>query len=90
MNVSINVVSDAFLQSTENKTLLRIIKHSNFHFDAIKIIKDVSTYWLLIDINKKWDSILIKLLSVTSVSRLNKAEALINSQWTLASSLRND
>ncbi len=50
MNVSINVVSDAFLQSTENKTLLRIIKHSNFHFDAIKIIKDVSTYWLLIDI----------------------------------------
>ncbi len=30
------------------------------------------------------------LVSVTSVSRLNKAEALINSQWTLASSLRND
>ncbi len=27
---------------------------------------------------------------VTSVPRLNKAEALINSQWTLASSLRND
>ncbi len=27
---------------------------------------------------------------VTNVSRLNKAEALINSQWTLASSLRND
>ena len=28
--------------------------------------------------------------SVTSVPRLYKAEALINSQWTLASSLRND
>jgi len=28
--------------------------------------------------------------SVTSVPRLNKAEVLINSQWTLASSLRND
>ncbi len=30
------------------------------------------------------------ILCVTSVPRLNKAEALINSQWTLASSLRND
>ena len=29
-------------------------------------------------------------INVTSVSRLNKTEALINSQWTLASSLRND
>jgi hypothetical protein len=28
--------------------------------------------------------------NVTSVPRLNKTEALINSQWTLASSLRND
>lgn len=72
MNVSINVVLDAFLQSTENKTLLRIIKHSNFHFDAIKIIKDVSTYWLLIDINKKWDSILIKLLSWASNEEISQ------------------
>ncbi len=42
-------------------------------------------------------SIIILMLSsiilsqyVTSVPRLYKAEALINSQWTLASSLRND
>ena len=33
---------------------------------------------------------LLNWVCVTSVPRLNKAEALINSQWTLASSLRND
>ncbi len=57
---------------------------------------DLKMYWLiaLINImNKTLKSIMIKRLSditVTSISRLNKAEALINLQWTLASFLRND
>ncbi len=39
---------------------------------------------------REFDDHYAKKLIVTSVSRLNKTEALINSQWTLASSLRNN
>ncbi len=48
---------------------------------------EVQVIYMKIDIQKVF-SYLSDI--VTSVSRLNKTEALINSQWTLASSLRND
>ncbi len=43
--------------------------------------------WLTVNTMTRW---CISFSIVTSVPRLYKAEALINSQWTLASSLRND
>ncbi len=49
-------------------------------FNCEKIVQRVS----------KSDTTLLDANSVTSISRLNKTEALINLQWTLTSSLRND
>ncbi len=74
-NDSMNVaVPGAFSQSIENGTLHKIIKDPNFYFDAIEIIKDDLTYWLLVGINEKRDSVSVKLLSQAS----NKEK----SQWS--------
>ncbi len=63
-NDSTNFVPGAFQQpSIGNETLCKVIENPQFYLDAVEIIKDDLTYWLLVGINEKRDSVLVKLLS---------------------------
>ncbi len=77
---------------TSSSSKRSAVEHTKIHNDN-EIATDLNDSNFVKEVFNKDKCITLKVITVTSVSRsirLNKTEVLINSQCTLASTLRND